>query len=156
MTQYILGFSVPAFTAWVLLRVPNLLNSMMPPKQNLIAKNYSKHKWLNAFRRVFQVLSLVLLIFALDKTYGNHLVINSTLILAILFYVIYIVCWVQYLQGKATPFGLIFGIMLMQPLYIIAIGICLHNRLVIIPAVLYGIASVYITAGNFWPRKGKK
>ena len=128
MSQYILRFSVTAFVAWMLQLMPPLIRIINPPARDVWRRNYSKNKWINIARRICQVLTAVLLL------------------------VVYYAAWIQYLRGKASPFSLIFGIALVEPLYLIAAAQCLNNSLVIIPCLVFGVLQVGITVARFGPR----
>ena len=152
MSQYILRFSVTAFVAWMLQLMPPLIRIINPPARDVWRRNYSKNKWINIARRIFQVLTVVLLLFAVNREKGDGVSLNSWLIVAVLLLVVSYAAWIQYLRGKASPFSLIFGIALVEPLYLIAAAQCLNNSLVIIPCLVFGVLQVGITVARFGPR----
>lgn len=153
MGQYILRFSVTAFVVWVLQLLPVLIQMVNPPKNDIWKHNYAKNKSINIARWVFQVITVLVLLFAVHREKGDAIQLNSWLIVAVVLLVVYYVAWAQYFQGKASPFSLIFGIALIQPLYLIAAAQCLSNSLVIVPCVIFGILHFVITAKRFWPRR---
>jgi hypothetical protein len=153
MSQYILRFSVTAFLVWVLQMLPVIVRLVNPPQKDVWQSNRAKNQWLNRARQIAEVLTVLLLLFAVNREKGDALQINSGLLLAVLFLVIYYAAWIQYFRGKASPFSLIFGIALMKPLYLMAAAQCLNNSLLIIPCVIYGILHCFITALRFWPRR---
>lgn len=152
MSQYILRFSVTAFVVWMLQMLPPLIRIINPPERDVWKRNYSKNKWINIARRVFQVMTAVLLLFAVNRETGDGISINSWLIVAVILLLVYYAAWAQYLRGKANPFSLIFGIALIEPLYLIAAAQCLNNSLMVIPCLIFGVLHLGITAGRFWPR----
>lgn len=152
MSQYFLRFSVTAFVAWVLQLMPPLIRMINPPTRDVWRRNYSKNKWINIARRIFQVLTAVLLLFVVNRETGDGVSLNSWLIVAILLLAVYYAAWMQYLRGKANPFSLIFGIALAEPLYLIAAAQCLNNSLVVLPCLVFGALHVGITVARFGPR----
>ncbi len=154
MSGYTLGFSVPAFVALFILFLPNIVNCLMQPNKKK-KKSRTNAEKIEHVLKILRGLCVALLVFVLNREYGNHISINSALILALLFLFIYIACWVQYLRGRPTPFGMIFGIALMQPLYMLSIGICLHNRLILLPCIPYAALSVLLASVYFMPRSKK-
>ncbi|MDO5548380.1 MAG: hypothetical protein Q4F79_07825 [Eubacteriales bacterium] len=153
MSQYILRFSVTAFIVWVLQLLPTVVRMANPPQKDIWKYNYAKNKWVNIARRVFQIVTAVILLFAVHREKGDMLQMNSWLIVAIVFLLLYYMAWMQYFQGKASPVSLIFGIALMKPLYLIAAAQCLNNSLVVLPCILFGVLHVGITAVCFCPRR---
>lgn len=152
MGQYFLRFSVTAFVAWMLQLLPPLIRLINPPAHDVWRRNYSKNKWVNIARRIFQVLTVVLMLFAVNRETGDGVSLNSWLIVAVLLLVVYYAAWMQYLRGRASPFSMIFGIALAEPLYLIAAAQCLNNSLVVLPCLVFGVLHVGITAVRFGPR----
>ncbi|MGN1014941.1 MAG: hypothetical protein ACI4PM_06245 [Butyricicoccus sp.] len=153
MSRYVIGFSVPAFVAWVLLLLPKIKWMLAPPKNNVLARNHFENKILNIVQNLSQIVLTVILLFVVDREHGNTLQVNSSLILAFLFLVIYYIAWTQYFRGRVTPFVLVFGIALMQPLYFLAAGTCLYNMAILPPCLIFGVLLVGVTVKNFGPNQ---
>ena len=153
MSRYAIGFSVPAFAAWVLMMLPKIKWMLAPPANNVLARNHFQNKIVNTIQNISQIVAVVMLLFLVDREHSNTLQVNSSLILALLFLVVYYIAWAQYFRGKVTPFVLVFGIALMQPLYLLAAGACLYNMTIVLPCLLFGVLLVSATVKNFGPSR---
>lgn len=152
MDKYMLGFSVPAFIVLVLFFLPRAWWKVSPPKNDWLARNYSRLTWVNRVRTGCLTATFLLLLFVVDREHGNALHLNSALVLLLLFLVLHYWAWLQYQRGKRTPFLLIFGIVLLSSLYLLAAGMVLDNRIAMLPAAVYGIFSFLLTWKHFGPK----
>ena len=152
MDKYMLGFSVPAFIVLVLFLLPRAWWKVSPPKNDWLARNYSRLVWVNRVCTGCLTATFLLLLFVVDREHGNAIHLNSALMLFVLFAVLHYWAWIRYQRGKQTPFVLIFGIALLSSLCLLAAGMVLDNRISMIPAVIYGIFSVLLTWKHFGPK----
>ncbi len=152
MSNYVFGFSVPAFVVLVLFLVPRIWWRLSPPRRDLLVRNYARRQWVNYLRNGCLVATCLLLLFLVDREHGNGFRLNSALVLLILVLVLHYAAWILYQRGRLTPFLLIFGIALLSSLYLLAAGTLLYNSVAMIPALLYGILYVAVTWNNVRPK----
>lgn len=147
MNNYTFGFSLTGLTLYVLQLLPNLIWLLVPPANNILAKNSAIWPALNMLEKVCGILTVALLILLINK--GGQRNSNFYLGLAMIFLLGYYLAWIFYYKGIVSPLVLIVGIAAMPPLYFLLVGVWLRNYVALIPGVVFGVVHVVITCLNF-------
>ena len=141
------GFSLTGLVLYALQLLPNIIWMLVPPANNVLAKNSSSYPIFNIMEQAFGIMTVALLILIINKKNGR----NSGLyiLLAVMFLAGYYISWILYYQGMVSPWLLIIGIAAMPPLYFLFAGLWMKNYVVLLPCVIFGITHIAITCSNY-------
>ena len=149
ISDYVIAFSVTGLLLYTLQLLPNIIWLAMPPANDVLKHNSSPHAALNVVEQVFGIATVALLIIVIRRagTEGR----NSAwlLLCAAFFLAAYYAAWVMYYRGNVSPWLLVGGIAATPPLYYFFVASCMKNYLALIPCVIFGIAHITITWGNY-------
>jgi hypothetical protein len=146
--KYKLGFSLVGLIACLLPMIPNVFWAFLPPVASTLPANDSALPFVAVTGTVCQSLMIALLILVINTRRQPTTSKKVLAAVGVVCLVSYLLFWVLYFTAPITPM-LLLMMAILPSVYFICVGLCLENYPSLIPATLFALIHISITAASY-------
>ena len=149
MKNYRIGFSLKGFIGSLLVMLPNVIWAIMPPVNDVLAKNSVEIPALDLIMNFCRVALIAFLIVVVNNAEVEGKKVKGILFLAVCCLIAYYASWVMFYAGVTNPWLFILGLAAAPSLYFILLALWLQNNPALVPGTVFAVLHITVTAKGF-------